>query len=63
MKLDAPVVATHLLIDPASASTPVGKFLRTLNVDELSQLWRILKGDMSFVRPSPALFNQDGLLA
>ena len=63
MKVDAPVVATHLLIDPARALTLVGNFLRKLNLDELSQLWRILKGDMSFVRPSPALFNQGDLLA
>jgi O-antigen biosynthesis protein WbqP len=62
MKLDAPLVATHLLVDPASALTPVGKFSHKLNLDELSELWRILKGDMSFVRPSPALFNQDDLL-
>lgn len=63
MRTGTPAVATHLLKDPDSFLTPVGRFLRKSSIDELPQLFSILKGDMSFVGPRPALFNQDDLKA
>lgn len=62
MRVGTPAVATHLLADPATYLTPIGSFLRKSSVDEFPQLWSIFKGDMSFVGPRPALFNQRDLI-
>ena len=63
MQFGTPAVATHLLKEPKAYLTPIGSFLRKSSLDELPQLWSILKGDMRFVGPRPALFNQDDLVA
>ena len=63
MRIDTPAVATHLLSNPDQFLTPIGKFLRKSSLDELPQLFSILKGDMSVVGPRPALFNQGDLIA
>jgi O-antigen biosynthesis protein WbqP len=62
MLINTPVVATHLLSNPKQFLTPIGPFLRKSSLDELPQLYSIIKGDMSFVGPRPALFNQDDLI-
>jgi O-antigen biosynthesis protein WbqP len=63
MRHGTPAIATHLLNNPDRYVTPIGRILRKLSLDELPQLYSVLKGDMSFVGPRPALFNQDDLVA
>ena len=62
MRTDTPAIATHLLDSPDQYMTPVGRMMRKTSLDEIPQLWSVIKGDMSFIGPRPALFNQDDLI-